>query len=101
VQEWGEGEYDEAVAKVTTASSEFEEAEPALTGKHNDSAQDSADGLESALANLRAVVSRDGSDAVVTAAARAVDEAAQIAEQVVVGQFWTDAALQSEIAEKT
>jgi hypothetical protein len=92
VEEWGEGEYDEAVAQVTTATSEFEEAEPALTSKDSDSAQDGADGLESALANLRSVVARDGSDAVVAVAARAADEAAQIAEQVVVGQFWTDAA---------
>jgi hypothetical protein len=95
---WKEGNFTAAKASVQQAQTAYAAVHPALTAKGTDSAADSDEALKTALDTFSPMVAAEGEPAVATVAGSLVTQAAQVAEQVVVGQFWTDADLQQELA---
>lgn len=89
---WKAGDYTGATAHVTTASTAFTSIQAALKAANSDKA------LSDALTALAPLVAKAGNPADVTEAATKTSEAAAIAEQSLVGPFWTNPALKAALA---
>lgn len=92
IDAWKSNDYAGATTAVASAQTAFTAAQPALAAKKSDTS------LKTALDAYSPMVGAAGDAATVPAAATAVIEASKVGEQVAVGQFWTDPALQSAIA---
>ncbi|MEA2717755.1 MAG: hypothetical protein QOI99_2072 [Actinomycetota bacterium] len=92
IDAWKANDYPGATAALASAQTAFTAAQPALAAKKSDTS------LKTALDAYSPMAAAAGDPATVPAAATAVIEAGRVGEQVIVGQFWTDPALQSAIA---
>jgi hypothetical protein len=90
---WQAGDYSAAGTAAATASSAFAAIQPKLAA-HN-----GADvALQTALGAYAEVAGAAGDATAVAAANKAAQNALLVAQQVFVGQFWTDKALQDKIS---
>ena len=89
---WNSANYPVAIAATTNVNAAFEQVKAPLAVKSADAA------LKTALDGYTGMAGATGDAAKVAAANKAAVEAVAIAQQVLVGQFWTDPKLQEYVA---
>jgi hypothetical protein len=89
---WAAGDFNAAKAAHAKAVDAFTRAQPSLAAKNGDAS------VKTALDNYAALIAAAGDAAKVASSNRAAMEAVGVAQQVIAGQFWTDAKVKEYVA---
>jgi hypothetical protein len=92
VAAWNAGDYAKALAAKQAADAAFQKVQANLAAKSADAP------LKTALDNYGAIAAAAGDKTKAASTNKAAIEQASIAQQVIAGQFWTDAALKAYLA---